>query len=125
VAVEGEPRPLLPAARSEAYLIAREAISNALRHADAKSIEVSLVYLADSFRLTVRDDGRGFAAETVVAGRPDHFGLAVMSERATRLGGSLTVSSAAGAGTEIVLSAPGHAVYQPATRPKPSRDAYD
>ena len=70
VAIEGEPRPLLPAARTEIYLIAREAISNSLRHAKATIIEVSLEYLADSFRLTVRDDGAGFVAESTAGIAP-------------------------------------------------------
>jgi signal transduction histidine kinase/ligand-binding sensor domain-containing protein len=120
VVIEGQPRPLLSAARAEVYLIAREAVSNSLRHAQAKAIEVSLEYLADSFRLTVRDDGRGFVASPAFADRTDHFGLAVMNERAERLGAVLNVSSGAGVGTEIVLSVPGRAIYRPeATRKLP------
>lgn len=125
VAIEGKPRPLRPAARNEIYHIAREAISNALRHAEASIIEVNLEHVADGLRLTVRDDGRGFIEEEVAAGRGSHFGLAVMSERAERLGGVLTVSSAEGAGTEIVLTAPKHTVYQPEAARKASRAAYE
>jgi signal transduction histidine kinase len=51
---------------NEVYLIAREAISNALRHANASMVEVDLEYLTDSFRLKVRDDGSGFTAEAVL-----------------------------------------------------------
>src|SRR5262249_2268852 len=65
VVIEGKSRPLLPAARTEVYLIVREAISNSLRHSGARVIEVTLEYLADTFRLTVRDDGRGFVPATV------------------------------------------------------------
>lgn len=113
VSVEGQPRALLPAKRTEAYLIAREAISNALRHANASVIEVSLEYLPDTFRLTVRDDGRGFGAQTVAERSGSHFGLAVMNERAERLGGVLSISSGPDIGTEIVLSAPAKAMYRP------------
>jgi signal transduction histidine kinase len=113
VFVEDEPRPLLPHARTEVYLIAREAISNALRHAQAATIEVTLEYAADSFRLVVRDDGRGFDADTASAKRMSHFGLSVMSERADRLGGTVTVSSGREAGTEVVLTVPARAIYQP------------
>jgi ligand-binding sensor domain-containing protein/signal transduction histidine kinase len=120
VLIEGNPRPLVPAARTEVYLIAREAVSNALRHAQAGTIEVSLEYLGDSFRLTVRDDGRGFVADTALADRGNHFGLAVMNERAERLGAVMNVSSGTGVGTEIVLSVSGRAVYGPATTRKPS-----
>ncbi|MET0499840.1 MAG: two-component regulator propeller domain-containing protein [Steroidobacteraceae bacterium] len=113
VTIEGQSRPLLPVARTEVYLIAREAISNALRHSDASAIEANLEYLAESFQITVRDDGRGFDADTVAAGRSNHFGLAVMSERAERFGAVLKVSSGPGVGTEIVLSAAARAIYQP------------
>lgn len=112
VVIEGKPRPLPSDARAEVYLIAREAVSNALRHAQAKTIEVILEYLTDSFRLTVRDDGRGFVADAAFADRSNHFGLSVMHERAERLGAVMTVSSGAGLGTEIVLSLRGHTVYR-------------
>lgn len=112
VAIEGASRPLKPAARTEVYLIAREAISNALRHSDASLIEVSLYYLTESFGLTVRDNGSGFVAELVSAGATKHFGLTVMAERAERLGGVLKVASAPAMGTEIALRAPARAVYQ-------------
>jgi signal transduction histidine kinase len=112
VAIEGKSRPLKPAARTEVYLIAREAISNALRHSNASVIEVSLDYLAEGFGLTVRDNGCGFVAEPVSAGGTKHFGLTVMAERAERLGGVLKVSSAPAKGTEIVLRVPARAIYQ-------------
>ena len=115
VVIEGTPRALSPDARAEVYLIAREAVSNALRHAQARSIEVGLEYFPDSFRLTVRDDGRGFVADAKFADRANHFGLSVMHERAERLGAVLTVSSGAGLGTEIVLSAQGRKVYRAET----------
>jgi signal transduction histidine kinase len=125
VAIEGSSRPLKPAARTEVYLIAREAISNALRHSSASVIDVTLDYRADSFGLTVRDDGRGFLAEPVSAGSTSHFGLAVMGVRAERLGGLLKVSSGPGVGTEIVLRVPARAVYQPEAMQKRSRTAYE
>jgi ligand-binding sensor domain-containing protein/signal transduction histidine kinase len=113
VVIEGKPRPLLSAARSEVYLIAREAISNSLRHAQAGTIEVGLEYMADSFRLTVRDNGRGFVADTAFAKRASHFGLAGMNERAERLCAVIALSSGPTAGTEIVLTVPGRAIYRP------------
>ncbi len=112
VIIEGEPRPLLSAARTEVYLIAREAISNALRHAQARLIEVSLEYTPTSFLLMVRDDGKGFVAGTAFAEGADHFGLAVMNERAERLCATINVSSGAGAGTEIALTVPARMIYR-------------
>jgi len=124
VGIEGNSRPLLPVARSEVYLVAREAISNALRHSNARVIDVILEYLPGSFSLTIRDDGRGFVAETVAADRANHFGLAVMSERAERVGGVLKVSSRPSVGTEIVLCAPGPVIYQPEAAQKVPRTPY-
>jgi signal transduction histidine kinase/ligand-binding sensor domain-containing protein len=109
--VGGDARPLIPAARNEVYLIAREAISNALRHANASMVEVDLEYLTDSFRLKVRDDGCGFTTEAVLEKKADHFGLSVMRARAERINATLEVSSGAGAGTEITLYAPGRKIY--------------
>jgi signal transduction histidine kinase len=125
VSVEGRTRALRPAARNEVYLIAREAISNALRHGNAEIIEVNLEYLVTTFQLTVRDNGNGFNADTPAATRGDHFGLGVMNERAERIGGTLTISSATGAGTEIVMSASGPAIYQPETDRNLSEADYD
>jgi ligand-binding sensor domain-containing protein/signal transduction histidine kinase len=125
LAVIGDARPLLPAARNEVYLIAREAISNALRHAEASTIEVTIEYLADSFQLTVRDDGLGFVAGSAPENYPNHFGLAIMTERATRLNGTLKISSGAGLGTEITLAVPAHALYQPRRAGAASRTNHD
>jgi ligand-binding sensor domain-containing protein/signal transduction histidine kinase len=122
VAIEGKSRPLKPAARTDVYLIAREAISNALRHSSASLIEVSLDYLADGFGLTIRDNGCGFVAEPISAGGTKHFGLMVMAERAERLGGILKVSSGPGVGTEIVLRAPARAIYQAEGTRKAAKD---
>jgi signal transduction histidine kinase len=111
VVIEGTPRALLPAARTELYLIAREAISNSLRHAQATLVEVSLEYAIDSFRLSIRDNGCGFSTSTAIANHSSHFGLSVMSERADRLGAAINASSGIGVGTEISLSLPGHLIY--------------
>lgn len=121
VTIEGDSRPLLPFARNDVYLIAREAIANGLRHANASTLDVALEYVADGFRLTVRDDGCGFSAEAASGNQRDHFGVAVMNERAQRLGGKLTISSGAGSGTEVVLLVPGRAIYLPLSPHKSSR----
>jgi signal transduction histidine kinase len=75
--------------------------------------------------LTVRDDGGGFVAEGIAGSRGNHFGLAVMSERAERLGGVLSVSSGVGVGTEILLSAPARTIYRPEVTRKLSGSLYE
>ncbi len=97
----------LPAAQEEALLrVAQEALHNALRHADADHVEVVLARRGGGAALTVADDGRGFDPGTVrAAGR--HLGLVSMRDRASGVGGRLTVHSAPGAGTTIEMEVPG------------------
>ncbi|MEX0174129.1 GAF domain-containing sensor histidine kinase [Streptomyces sp. LMG1-1-1.1] len=97
----------LPAAQEEAVLrVAQEALHNALRHADAAHVTVTLARSGQGARLTVADDGRGFDPRTVrKAGR--HLGLVSMRDRASGVGGALTVTSAAGEGTTIEMEVPG------------------
>ena len=110
VVVEGTSRVVHPILRDEVYGVAREAIRNAFRHAQANAIEVEIAY-ADSLRVRIRDDGKGIDPAIVAEGRSGHYGLAGMRERAARIGGRLDVWSAQGAGTEIELSIPGSKAY--------------
>ena len=105
VQVEGTARALHPIVRDEIFRIAGEALRNAFRHAGAKQIEVELRYDERQLRLRVRDDGKGIDLKFLSAeGRPGHFGLPGMRERAELIGGKLTVWSAPGSGTEIEFS---------------------
>ncbi len=110
IVVEGDERPLHPVLRDEVYRIGREAVINAFRHANAKSIELELKY-SKQLRLLVRDDGCGIEQRIVQAGRDGHFGLAGMRERADRIGARLYVSSSGAAGTEIELVVPGDVAF--------------
>ena len=76
--------------------VAREAVTNAVKHAAPSAVEVVLEY-GESWRLLVRDDGRGFDS----GGARRGFGLDSMSAQARALGGTLRVSSAAGSGTLV------------------------
>ncbi|GAA4698511.1 GAF domain-containing sensor histidine kinase [Streptomyces youssoufiensis] len=98
----------LPSAQEEALLrVAQEALHNALRHAGASRVEVTLArHGASGALLSVRDDGRGFDPLAVRrAGR--HLGLVSMRDRAAAVGGALTVESAPGEGTLIEMEVPG------------------
>ena len=110
VLVEGSSRNLHPILRDEVYGIAREAIRNAFRHAEAKAIEVEIAY-RDDLRVRIRDDGKGIDPEIAKEGRSGHYGIPGMHERAGRIGGKLTVWSAPGAGTEIELRVPGSKAF--------------
>ncbi|MFJ6661551.1 GAF domain-containing sensor histidine kinase [Streptomyces sp. NPDC091377] len=97
----------LPAAQEEALLrVAQEALHNALRHSGAPRVEVVLERRGAGAVLRVRDDGDGFDPRTVRrAGR--HLGLVSMRDRASGVGGRLTVESAPGSGTTIEMEVPG------------------
>jgi signal transduction histidine kinase len=111
VSVEGEPRPLHPVLRDDIYKIAVEAMRNAFRHANAQRVAVEIGYDDETFRLHVRDDGKGFdPADLSQPGRMRQFGMRGMRERATALGGKLDLRSE-GAGTEIDLSVPAGTLY--------------
>ncbi len=82
-------------------LMFKEALHNVLRHAQATHVLVSLTRSGRLLRLTVRDNGRGFDPAARAVGR---MGLANLRRRAARLGGELSVTSAPGAGTTVVIA---------------------
>ncbi|MGC9467676.1 MAG: PAS domain S-box protein [Anaerolineae bacterium] len=91
--------PETPAPVKEAlYRVAHEALSNTVKHANAHEVQLSLADQAGTLILSVWDDGDGFDADRVY---PGHYGLQSMRERIERLGGTLTITSAHGAGTLV------------------------
>jgi len=111
VRVEGAPRKLAPLVRDDVYRIAREALRNAFRHADARHIEADVRFDTRRLRLRIRDDGQGIDGGVLEAGRSGHFGLAGMRERAELLGGTFTLWSERGSGTEVELTIPSSVAY--------------
>jgi signal transduction histidine kinase len=82
--------------------LARELVTNAVKHAGARRIEVDAARTADGgTRLRVHDDGRGF--DPASAARHGHVGLALVENRARAAGGSLEIASEPGAGTLAVV----------------------
>jgi signal transduction histidine kinase/ligand-binding sensor domain-containing protein len=112
VQVEGAERALVPLLRDEVYRIACEAVRNAFKHARARRIEVEIRYDQGQFRLRVRDNGRGMDSEMLDhAGKPGHYGLPGMQERARLIGGKLTIWSKLDSGTEVELTIPSAVAY--------------
>ncbi|MDH6575770.1 sensor histidine kinase [Kitasatospora sp. MAP5-34] len=105
--LDGEPYPLPVEAEVALLRLTQEALANAVRHARARRIAVSLTYLDDEVTLDVFDDGVGFDPLSAPSDsdRPT-FGLHGMRERIAALGGSLTVESAPGEGTAVAVSLP-------------------
>jgi len=85
---------------------------NAFLHSGAKRVEFELEYTDSDLRMRIRDNGCGIDPHVVQRGREGHWGLAGMQERATRIGGLLTISSNATAGTEVQLSIPSSIAFQ-------------
>jgi signal transduction histidine kinase/ligand-binding sensor domain-containing protein len=109
--VEGHVQELHPIVRDEVYRITREALRNAFSHAQAHHIEAEIIYAENLFRLRIRDDGAGIAPAVLEDGRPGHYGLPGMRERAAEIGAKLDIWSGIGTGTEIDLSIPGSIAY--------------
>jgi signal transduction histidine kinase len=92
--------------RQEAvFRVGQEALRNAERHARAEHVQLTLLLLDDVVRLEVTDDGVGIDT-TGGAGRQDSFGRRLMADQAERVGGTLAVRSAPGAGTTVRLDVP-------------------
>jgi ligand-binding sensor domain-containing protein/signal transduction histidine kinase len=117
VTVEGEARNLHPILRDEVYRIAAEALRNAFRHAQARTIEVEIRYDNQQFRLRVRDDGKGMDPRIQSGTEPvGHYGLPSMRERGKLIGGKLAIWSEVGVGTEVELRIAAAAAYATATK---------
>jgi two-component system nitrate/nitrite sensor histidine kinase NarX len=108
--IESRTRDLKLPAEQEAqvYQIVREALANVIKHAGASNARVVLERTAKSVRVSVEDDGSGarIARRSADAQGDEHYGLAIMRERARRIGGSLRIVSAPGKGTQVRLSIP-------------------
>jgi signal transduction histidine kinase len=105
--VSGTPRRCSPRVEEQLLRIGQEAISNAVRHAQATSVLVELAYGDRSMLLRIVDDGRGFDPED--PGSQVHWGLAIMNERAQLIGARLEIVSRPGRGTRIELVVPSFA----------------
>jgi hypothetical protein len=92
-----------PEVEYAAFMIAREAVVNALQHADPTLVRVLLGGNPAHLRLQVIDNGCGIAAETV-GGRSGHLGLVGMRERALSIGARFEVAGADGGGTRVTLN---------------------
>ena len=121
VSVHGVARDLHPIVREEGLLIAREALANAFLHSHAGTIEAEVVYGERTLHVRIRDDGQGIGKAVLEAGRPGHFGLTGMRERAKKLGGQIEVWSSTGAGTEVELRVPAQVAYRRSQNPSRGR----
>ncbi len=103
-ATEGAARPLPTATEVVLLRVAQEALTNVRKHTRATRVDIRLQYTDAAVRLSVTDDGCGFTAGA--PGPGPGFGLRGMRERLRQVGGTLTVTSAPGAGTTIKAEIP-------------------
>jgi signal transduction histidine kinase len=117
-----EPRALRPDVCEEVLAIAREALLNAFRHADAESVGVTVDYGQQHLFVSVSDDGIGISERRLAERQKEgHWGLAGMRERTARLKGQLTVTTASEKGTLVELRVPQRRAYPTHSRLKITR----
>ncbi len=109
--VSGQIQEMHPIVRDEVYRIGYEAIRNASAHSHATQLKVELSYAQD-LSLRICDNGVGIDPDIVHRGKPGHFGLQSMRERAARIMGKFSVESSVGSGTTITLNIPGGIIYR-------------
>lgn len=101
-AMHGKPRQLTPSCEENLMRIEQEALTNVLKHANAKTVQISLSFEEQRVVLVVQDDGVGFNPSN----QRDGFGLLGIRERATQMKGELTIETEAGSGTRICAALP-------------------
>ncbi|MBV8550343.1 MAG: hypothetical protein JOY54_03510 [Acidobacteriaceae bacterium] len=110
--IEGHPRAVNPLVADELVQIGCQALANAFQHSTARRIGVFLIYSPAELCLDVEDNGRGIDPRIAETGKPGHYGLIGMRERAERIGGTLTITSRIGDGTKVKLVIPGKRAYK-------------
>jgi signal transduction histidine kinase len=108
IRIEEVPEQRLPR-RVEAtlYHVAKEALHNVVKHAQATAVRIRFQRKADSICCHIRDNGRGFDPASIAVREGEQgFGLIGMRERLSVVGGSIQISSTKGGGTELVITIP-------------------
>jgi len=105
--IQGTPRTLSAEVERNLLRIAHEAVTNTVRHAQARALQVKLQFDAEAVSLGVHDDGRGFdPAAALAAAEGEHFGLTGIVERVRALGGDARIVSRPGVGTDVLCRLP-------------------
>ncbi|MCL4458946.1 MAG: GAF domain-containing sensor histidine kinase [Chloroflexi bacterium] len=104
--VRGAPHRLAVPAEVAIYRIIQEALHNARKHADATIVRLILEFEPEMLRITIEDDGKGFAQNREMTTCSEHLGLAGMKERAGSIGAVVGIDSEVGRGTKIVITIP-------------------
>ncbi|WP_347254121.1 nitrate/nitrite two-component system sensor histidine kinase NarX [Leminorella grimontii] len=92
--------------------IAREALSNVLKHAEASQVSISVGQTGDGIELSIRDNGKGIGQSQT---QRSHYGLIIMADRARSLNGEFSLLPLPEGGTEVRIVFPPEALWSPAT----------
>ncbi|MEI2691628.1 MAG: sensor histidine kinase [Anaerolineae bacterium] len=106
--VEGSPYRLPAEYETVLFRITQEALTNIAKHAGATRVVVTLSFTPNELRLSVQDNGRGFDPQQALkrSGRNAGWGLLGMRERASLIGGQVSIDSASGQGARIAVAVP-------------------
>ena len=97
---------LKPNIRLNMLNVIKEALNNIRKHADAKNAGISISVVQNQLCVVIEDDGKGFEPSQSHNNIKTRFGLDIMQERATEMGGRIDIRSAAGKGCRIELIVP-------------------
>jgi len=101
LAVNGEPFDMNPQTAHSLTMVAREAVFNAILHANPQTIRVKLEFSADALQIEVADDGQGFVVANSQS--EEHYGIQGMRERIAVFGGTLSIESTPQMGTSVLI----------------------
>lgn len=106
--VQGKSSRLKPEVETTIFRVVQESLTNVVRHAQARSVLVQVIFGADGVELSVHDDGRGFDVTRALAGEDGRaaWGLLGIQERASLVGGTAELVSAPNEGTIVRVSIP-------------------
>jgi signal transduction histidine kinase len=126
--VKGNPARITQQQELALFRIAQEGVTNALKHAQAKTVSLSLEFYDGRLVMRIYDDGRGFSQRKRDRGAVPHRGIIGIKDRAAAINASLELLSAAGEGTQITVelayeAAPGAPAAPTSTAPKSSVQA--
>jgi len=103
---KGAVRPLPEIIEENILRVGQEAITNTVKHSGATHLTLELEFSSENVFLTIKDNGNGFTPDNCLGPNNGHFGLLGMTERAKRLDGKISITSAPGMGTTIRVEIP-------------------
>ena len=100
----GQARSLSPLVQQQVLFLFRETMANVAKHADARQVQIALLWTEQVLTIVIVDDGCGFHPEVPID--DGRFGLAIMQQRAEQINGTLSIRSALNKGTEVTVQIP-------------------